>query len=114
MASASQLSFGSRSHETTRLRSLSVQREGTHRFRAEKIPVEVILMLGDDEATPTRMIGKKMAPILEHKGRYIPESMDIVAYVDALAGGPVLRGPPPTWKSSPPSKRALHSHETKR
>ena len=62
-------------------------------FGLKNIPVEVIVMLSDDEVTPTRMIGKKMAPILEHEGRYLPESMDIVAYVDAMSTGPVLRGP---------------------
>jgi glutaredoxin 2 len=62
-------------------------------FGLKNIPVEVIVMLSNDEATPTSMIGKKMAPILEHEGRYIPESMDIVAHVDAMATGPVLNGP---------------------
>jgi len=62
-------------------------------FGLTATPVELVIMLNDDEATPTRMIGKKMAPILEHDGRFIPESMDIVAHVDRLAGGKVLAGP---------------------
>lgn len=62
-------------------------------FGLKTIPVELVMMLNDDEATPTRMIGKKMAPILEDGGRFIPESMDIVAYIDGLAGAPVLTGP---------------------
>lgn len=62
-------------------------------FGLKNVPVELVVMLNDDEATPTRMIGKKMAPILDHDGRYIPESMDIVAYVDGLDGDPVLAGP---------------------
>lgn len=62
-------------------------------FGLKNIPVDLVILLNDDEATPTRMIGKKMAPILEHDGRYIPESMDIVAYVDGMSGDPVLSGP---------------------
>jgi glutaredoxin 2 len=62
-------------------------------FGLKNIPFELVILLNDDEATPTRMIGKKMAPILDHDGRYIPESMDIVAYVDGLAGDRVLAGP---------------------
>jgi glutaredoxin 2 len=59
----------------------------------KNIPFELVTMLNDDEATPTRMIGKKMAPILEDEGRYIPESMDIVAYVDKMSQDRVLDGP---------------------
>jgi glutaredoxin 2 len=62
-------------------------------FGLTNTPFELVIMLNDDEAKPTRMIGKKMAPILDHDGRYIPESMDIVAYVDGLNGAPVLTGP---------------------
>lgn len=62
-------------------------------FGLKNIPFELVVMMSDDEALPTRMIGKKMAPILEHEGRYIPESMDVVAYVDNLNGSPVLVGP---------------------
>ena len=39
------------------------------------------------------MIGKKMAPILQKDdSRYLPESMDIVHYVDKLDGKPLLTG----------------------
>jgi len=62
-------------------------------FGLTATPVDLVIMLNDDEETPTRMIGKKMAPILELDGRYVPESMDIVAHVDRLAGGKVLAGP---------------------
>ena len=62
-------------------------------FGLTATPFKLVVMLNDDEATPTRMIGKKMAPILEHDERFIPESMDIVAHVDRLAGGKVLAGP---------------------
>lgn len=59
-------------------------------FGLKATAFDLVVMLNDDEATPTRMIGKKMAPILEHDGRYIAESMDIVAYVDGLSGSRVL------------------------
>jgi glutaredoxin 2 len=62
-------------------------------FGLANIPFELVILLNDDEDTPTRMIGKKMAPILDHEGRYVPESMDIVAYIDRLAGGDTLAGP---------------------
>lgn len=62
-------------------------------FGLKNIPFELVIMLNDDEATPTQMIGKKMAPILEHDGRYIPESMEIVGHIDKMAGDRVLDGP---------------------
>jgi glutaredoxin 2 len=63
-------------------------------FGLKNIPVELIVLLNDDELTPTRMIGQKMAPILQKDdSRYMPESMDIVHYVDKLDGKPLLTGP---------------------
>ncbi|MGK9171646.1 glutaredoxin 2 [Yokenella regensburgei] len=62
-------------------------------FGLKNIPVELNVLLSDDEATPTRMIGQKMAPILQKDdSRYMPESMDIVHYVDNLDGKPLLTG----------------------
>jgi glutaredoxin 2 len=61
-------------------------------FGLKGIAFDLVVMLNDDEATPTRMIGKKMAPILEHEERYIAESMDIVAHVDGLSDARVLSG----------------------
>lgn len=62
-------------------------------FGLKNLPVELITLQNDDEATPTRMIGKKMAPILQKDdSRYLPESMDIVHYVDQLDGKPLLTG----------------------
>lgn len=62
-------------------------------FGLKNLPVELITLQNDDEATPTRMIGKKMAPILQKDdSRYLPESMDIVHYVDQLDGQPLLTG----------------------
>lgn len=62
-------------------------------FGLKNIPVELKVLLSDDAATPTRMIGKKMAPILQKDdSRYLPESMDIVHYIDKLDGKPLLTG----------------------
>ncbi|MCT4704243.1 glutaredoxin 2 [Enterobacteriaceae bacterium H20N1] len=62
-------------------------------FGLKNIPVELNVLLNDDEATPTKMVGQKMAPILQKDdSRYLPESMDIVHYVDKLDGKPLLTG----------------------
>ncbi len=62
-------------------------------FGLKNIPVDLHVLLNDDEETPTRMIGQKMAPILQKDdSRYLPESMDIVHYVDKLDGKPLLTG----------------------
>ncbi|WP_039058054.1 glutaredoxin 2 [Enterobacter sp. Bisph1] len=62
-------------------------------FGLKNIPVELNTLLSDDEATPTKMIGQKMVPILQKDdSRYLPESMDIVHYVDKLDGKPLLTG----------------------
>lgn len=62
-------------------------------FGLKNIPVELNVLLNDDEATPTRMIGQKMAPILQKDdSRYLPESMDIVHYVDKSDDKPLLTG----------------------
>lgn len=63
-------------------------------FGLKDIPVELVVLLNDDEVTPTRMIGKKAVPILQkNDNRYMAESMDIVHYVDNLDGQPLLTGP---------------------
>lgn len=54
-------------------------------FGFKKIAVEQIFLMEDDKATPTKMIGRKMLPILQKDdGDYLPESLDIVHYVDQL------------------------------
>jgi glutaredoxin 2 len=56
-------------------------------FGIKNVPFELIALQNDDEETPTKMIGKKMVPILQKDdGTYMPESMDIVAYVDSNFG----------------------------
>ncbi len=63
-------------------------------FGLKDVPVTLNYIANDDVETPTRMIGQKMVPILElGEGNYMPESMDIVHYVDkAYSDGPILTG----------------------
>lgn len=62
-------------------------------FGLKNLPVELVVMLNDDEATPTKLIGQKMAPILmKEDGSCMPESLDIVQYVDKSDGEPLLTG----------------------
>ncbi|WP_058913952.1 glutaredoxin 2 [Entomohabitans teleogrylli] len=62
-------------------------------FGLKNIPLEIKILLSDDETTPVSMIGQKMVPILQKDdGSYLPESMDIVHYVDKLDGAPLLTG----------------------
>ena len=62
-------------------------------FGLKSVPFELVTLLNDDEDTPISMIGAKMVPILEKDdGSFMPESMDIVGYIDAEKGGaPVLQ-----------------------
>ena len=54
-------------------------------FGLKGIKVEEIILLDDDSETPMSMIGQKMLPILlKDDGSYMPESLDIVHYVDQL------------------------------
>jgi glutaredoxin 2 len=60
-------------------------------FGLKQLPVDVVTLLNDDEATPIRMIGVKMVPILEKAaGEYMAESMDIVRYIDGMDDAPLL------------------------
>jgi len=62
-------------------------------FGLKKVPFELGVIMEGDVETPTRMVGKKVVPILEkEKGVYMPESMDIVHHVDQLDGAPVISG----------------------
>ncbi|NUJ75148.1 glutaredoxin 2 [Escherichia coli] len=62
-------------------------------FGLKNIPVELHVLLNDDAETPTRMVGQKQVLILQKDdSRYMPESMDIVHYVDKLDGKPLLTG----------------------
>nr|WP_298796217.1 glutaredoxin 2 [uncultured Acetobacter sp.] len=62
-------------------------------FGLKNLPFERMILLNDDEAGPIGMVGRKSLPILEEEGRFMPESMDIVAHIDQQ-GAPVLTGTP--------------------
>lgn len=56
-------------------------------FGVRDVAVEEVVLPNDDEATPIGMIGAKQVPILQKdNGEYMGESLDIVAYVNELAG----------------------------
>ena len=60
----------------------------------KNVDFELITLLNDDEQTPIGMIGKKMVPILQKPdGSFLPESLDIIAYIDGLDefGEPMVR-----------------------
>ena len=60
-------------------------------FAMKNIPVELVTLANDDEATPIAMIGAKVCPILEKPdGSFIGESLDIVNYLDQLDGKPIF------------------------
>ncbi|EIV2911340.1 glutaredoxin 2 [Serratia bockelmannii] len=62
-------------------------------FGLKRLPIRLVTLLNDDETTPFNLIGKKMVPILiKDNGEAMPESLDIVRYVDGLDGKPVLTG----------------------
>ncbi|MBK4716359.1 MULTISPECIES: glutaredoxin 2 [Tenebrionibacter/Tenebrionicola group] len=63
-------------------------------FGLKNIPVELNVLLNNDEETPVSMVGEKIVPILQKDdSRFMSESMDIVRYVDNLNGEPLLTGP---------------------
>ena len=63
-------------------------------FGLKNIPFEKAIIMEGDAETPTRMVGRKVVPILEKDdGTFMPESMDIVHYVDALAAPQVADAP---------------------
>ncbi|MEC5318172.1 glutaredoxin 2 [Brenneria populi subsp. brevivirga] len=54
-------------------------------FALKAIPFELSVIMEGDVETPTRMVGRKVVPILQKDdGAFMPESMDIVHYVDSL------------------------------
>ena len=63
-------------------------------FGLKNVPIELVFLLNDDEQTPIKMIGKKMVPILQKDdGEFMPESMDIVHYIDQNFGGAPIINP---------------------
>lgn len=60
-------------------------------FGLKSLPLELSFLLEDDVDTPTKLAGKKSAPILEKEdGSHMLESMDIVHYVDERYSPPLL------------------------
>ena len=59
-------------------------------FGLRQIPVELIHLANDDEATPIGLIGAKQVPILQKPdGSYMGESLDIVRHINAQASQPI-------------------------
>ncbi|ETW00632.1 GrxB family glutaredoxin [Aphanomyces invadans] len=67
-------------------------------FALKGVDVELVFLANHDEATPIGLVGAKVVPILETpEGIVMPESMDIVRYVDTHYGGtPILADADPT------------------
>lgn len=62
-------------------------------FGLKKVPLELGVIMEGDAKTPTSMVGRKVVPILQKQdGSYMPESLDIVHYIDQLDGSPSLEG----------------------
>ncbi|OOF46067.1 glutaredoxin, GrxB family [Rodentibacter trehalosifermentans] len=60
-------------------------------FGLKNLPFELVILANDDEATPTGLVGKKVVPILiKQDGTAMPESLDIVHYVDEHFGEKIL------------------------
>ncbi|HDR1128188.1 TPA: GrxB family glutaredoxin [Pasteurella multocida] len=61
-------------------------------FGLKNIPFKKHVLLNDDEETPIRLVGKKVVPILvKEDGTAMPESLDIVKYIDAHYGEAILQ-----------------------
>ncbi|UEA17328.1 GrxB family glutaredoxin [Pasteurella canis] len=61
-------------------------------FGLKELDVKMNVILNDDEVTPTNLVGKKVVPILiKEDGEAMPESLDIVNYIDTHYGIPILR-----------------------
>src|ERR1700719_2926196 len=59
----------------------------------KRLHLQETVVLEDDSATMIGLAGKRVVPILvKDDGRAMLESMDMVAYIDAL-GAPILTGP---------------------
>ena len=60
-------------------------------FGLKNINIEEQIVMEADIETPTKMIGKKMLPILaKENGSYMGESMDIVTFIDKNYGDKLL------------------------
>lgn len=60
-------------------------------FGLKNIPVEFVVIANDDEVLPVSLVGKKVVPILvKEDGTAMPESLDIVRYVDTHYGEKII------------------------
>ncbi|OOF41638.1 glutaredoxin, GrxB family [Rodentibacter mrazii] len=60
-------------------------------FGLKNLPFELVILANDDETTPIGLVGKKVVPILiKEDGTAMPESLDIVRYVDEHFGRKIL------------------------
>lgn len=60
-------------------------------FGLKSLPLDLHFILEDDVDTPTALVGKKTAPVLQKPDdSHMAESMEIVHYVDGLHGTPVV------------------------
>ncbi|WLS81117.1 glutaredoxin 2 (plasmid) [Erwinia pyri] len=63
-------------------------------FGLKDVACEIITLPNGDEETPTRLIGKKMLPILiTERNEAIGESLEIVKYINETYGSSVLEVP---------------------
>ena len=63
-------------------------------FGLKQVPLELNVILEGDIETPTKLVGRKVVPIIQKTdGTYMPESMDIVNYVDELSSPKLLIEP---------------------
>ncbi len=61
-------------------------------FGLKNLPVQLRVLANDDDATPIGLVGQKMVPILvKDDGTAMPESLDIVRYVDSQFAEPLLQ-----------------------
>ncbi|WP_025342369.1 glutaredoxin 2 [Mannheimia varigena] len=61
-------------------------------FGLKDLPMELVMIANDDETTPVELVGKKVVPILvKEDGTAMPESLDIVRYVDTHYGNPIIK-----------------------
>lgn len=60
-------------------------------FGLKNLSFELAVLANDDEVTPIGLVGKKVVPILiKNDGSAMPESLDIVRYVDENFGEKIL------------------------
>ena len=59
-------------------------------FGLKQVPFQLNALPYDDESTPKSFIGAKMLPILKTEKKYMPESLDIIRYIDERFQTPLV------------------------